>query len=30
MNPFVTIVVVLGAAVLCLIALAIYILTKKD
>lgn len=30
MNPFVTIVVVLGAAVLCLTVLAIYILRKKE
>ncbi|GEM_PF-4841698 len=30
MNPFVTIVIILGAAVLCLTALAIYILRKKD
>ncbi len=30
MNPFVTIVVVLGAAVLCLTILAIYILRKKE
>lgn len=30
MNPLVTIVIVLGAVVLCLTALAIYILRKKE